>query len=269
MYSLTYDSRHACESDYASTSNTKTVSVPLLRERKIAVVGLGDSGMQFATKLGGKRNILAFDINATRIAELAQGLDRSGSFSSEDLKATNIVFSARLSDLAACDFFIISVPVSLDSSGRPDVGPVLDVSTVVGSCLKPGDIVVYTSTIFSGATEEYCIPVLELASGYSAPADFAVGFSPSSINFGDGQQEWPYLLNLIAGQDAGTLNVVKEVFSKIYPSGLCEAPSIRAAEAAESLNGIASIRSLSSGVANFDVARRQRTRSIVCHERWA
>ena len=154
--------------------------------RKLAVIGLGYVGLPVAISFARQgASIIGFDIDATRIAELKSGWDRTHEVETDDLRSLTLRVSSNPTDLAAADFFIVTVPTPIDQARRPDLSALLRASKTVGSALKVGDIVVYESTVYPGATEEDCLPVLEQASGLQAGRDFTVGYSPERINPGD------------------------------------------------------------------------------------
>ena len=154
-------------------------------DRKIAVVGLGYVGLPVAVAFGRQQRTIGFDINARRIAELTAGHDNTLEVAAADLAASNIQFTANPVDLQQADFHIVAVPTPIDNAKRPDMTPMLRASETVGKQLKQGDIVVYESTVYPGATEEECVPVLERVSGLKCGSDFFVGYSPERINPGD------------------------------------------------------------------------------------
>jgi UDP-N-acetyl-D-galactosamine dehydrogenase len=146
--------------------------------RKISVMGLGYVGLPVAVAFGLKARVVGFDINAKRVAELKAGKDHTGEVDPAQLKAADILFSADPQALRAADFHIVAVPTPIDAAHNPDFSPLLGASETVGRVLKAGDIVVYESTVYPGATEEVCVPVLEKHSGLTCGRDFTVGYSP-------------------------------------------------------------------------------------------
>jgi UDP-N-acetyl-D-galactosamine dehydrogenase len=201
--------------------------------RKVAVVGLGYVGLPVAVAFGKSTRTIGFDIKRDRIAELREGNDRTGEVESEELKSADIVYTDDVAVLREADFFIVAVPTPVDSANRPDLTPMLKASESVGKALKKGDIVVYESTVYPGATEEDCVPVLERVSGLEGGVDFKVGYSPERINPGDKEHTFTKIRKVVSGQDAETLKVVAEVYGSVVTAGVYEAANIKVAEAAK------------------------------------
>ena len=177
--------------------------------------------------------VVGFDINAARVAALKAGHDSTLEVQDADLAQADILFTTDPKDLKAADFHIVAVPTPVDEAKRPDLTPVIKASETVGSQLKAGDIVVYESTVYPGATEEDCVPVLEKLSGLKAGRDFTVGFSPERINPGDHVHRFTTITKVVSGQDARTLDIVAEVYSSVVKAGVHRAPTIKVAEAAK------------------------------------
>jgi UDP-N-acetyl-D-galactosamine dehydrogenase len=201
--------------------------------RKIAVVGLGYVGLPVAVAFGKTHPVVGFDIKAARIAELKGGHDSTEEVTPEDLKSAEIRFTDRIEDLKTCDFFIVAVPTPVDQGNKPDLSPLVGASRSVGRALKKGDIVVYESTVYPGATEEDCIPVLEKESGLKFGTDFTVGYSPERINPGDREHTFTKIKKIVSGSDSKTLDVVAEVYSSVVTAGVHRASSLKVAEAAK------------------------------------
>ena len=201
--------------------------------RTIAVIGLGYVGLPVAVAFARSGTVIGYDINSERVRELQCGLDRTLEVKPADLQQRAIRFTADAADIAAADFFIVTVPTPIDVARRPDLGAVLRASDTVGKALRKGAIVVYESTVYPGATEEECIPVLEKASGLKAGLDFAVGYSPERINPGDAQHRFETIKKVVASQDAKSLDVIAAVYGSVVTAGVHKAPSIKAAEAAK------------------------------------
>ena len=201
--------------------------------RKIAVVGLGYVGLPVAVAFGRTHPVVGFDIKAARIAELRAGRDSTEEVTPEDLAAADIRFSDQVEDLRTCDFFIVAVPTPVDSGNKPDLSPLVGASRSVGKALKKGDIVVYESTVYPGATEEDCIPVLERESGLRFGTDFTVGYSPERINPGDREHTFTKIKKIVSGSDARTLDVVAQVYGSVVTAGVHRASSLKVAEAAK------------------------------------
>jgi UDP-N-acetyl-D-galactosamine dehydrogenase len=201
--------------------------------RKVAVVGLGYVGLPVAVAFGQRAPTMGFDINAQRIAELQAGHDRTGEVSVEELARAGLRFTDQVSELAGADFFIVAVPTPVDSANKPNLSPLISASRSVGSALKKGDIVVYESTVYPGATEEDCVPVLEAASGLKHGVDFFTGYSPERINPGDREHRFENIRKIVSGCDAATLDTVAGVYASVVAAGVHRAPSIKVAEAAK------------------------------------
>jgi UDP-N-acetyl-D-galactosamine dehydrogenase len=201
--------------------------------RKISVIGLGYVGLPVAVAFGRQQEVIGFDVNEQRIAELERGEDRTNEVSAEELAATRVRFTADTAALAQADFHIVAVPTPIDDAKRPDLGPLLAASRTVGRVLKRGDIVVYESTVYPGATEDDCVPVLEAESGLASGADFTVGYSPERINPGDKEHTFTRITKVVSGQDAPTLDVVAGVYESVVVAGVHRAASIKVAEAAK------------------------------------
>jgi UDP-N-acetyl-D-galactosamine dehydrogenase len=202
--------------------------------RKIAVIGLGYVGLPVAVGFARSGTpVIGFDINEGRIAELRAGFDRTHEVDSSDLKLATLTYESALTKLSVADFFIITVPTPIDAARRPDLGAMLAASKSVGQVLKSRDIVVYESTVYPGAVEEDCVPVLEANSGLSAGRDFAVGYSPERINPGDKTHRFETITKVVAAQDAQTLEIVAAVYGSVVKAGIHRAPSIKVAEAAK------------------------------------
>jgi UDP-N-acetyl-D-galactosamine dehydrogenase len=202
-------------------------------DRKVSVVGLGYVGLPVAVAFGRKARVVGFDINATRIEELSRGLDRTEEVTGEELKSANIFFTANGEHLKEADFHIIAVPTPIDSANNPDLRLMLRASETVGRQLKKGDVVVYESTVYPGATEDDCVPVLEKFSGLKCGPDFTVGYSPERINPGDKEHTFTKITKVVSGQDAATLEIVAAVYGSVVTAGVFRAASIKVAEAAK------------------------------------
>jgi UDP-N-acetyl-D-glucosamine/UDP-N-acetyl-D-galactosamine dehydrogenase len=206
----------------------------LAHERKIAVVGLGYVGLPVAASFARSGvPVIAFDISRERVDELISGHDRTREVETADLRSENLRFTADPAQLFAADFFIVTVPTPIDESNRPDLSALLAASRTVGAALKKGDVVVYESTVYPGATEEDCAPVLEAASDLVCGRDFTLGYSPERINPGDRQHRFEVIQKVVAAQDAATLEIVAAVYGSVVTAGIHRAPSIKTAEAAK------------------------------------
>ncbi|MEM7250847.1 MAG: nucleotide sugar dehydrogenase [Pseudomonadota bacterium] len=201
--------------------------------RKISVVGLGYVGLPVAVAFGRQALTIGFDIDVARIDELRNGHDRTREVTNDELRDTNVQFTCDPEDLAQADFHIVAVPTPIDVAKRPDLTPLLSASRTVGSALKAGDIVVFESTVYPGATEEDCVPVLERESGLVCGRDFTVGYSPERINPGDKEHSFWNIMKVVSGQDEATAKTVAEVYRSVVTAGVHMAPTIKVAEAAK------------------------------------
>ena len=205
-----------------------------INKLKIAVIGLGYVGLPLAVEFGKQHSVVGFDINASRIAALMAGTDHTLEVSNEELAvAIHLRYSSDIQTLKDCNFFIVTVPTPIDSSKQPDLTPLITASKAVGSLLKKDDIVVYESTVYPGATEEVCVPVLEEVSGLILNQDFYAGYSPERINPGDKEHRVTNILKVTAGSTPEIADFVDEVYNLIITAGTHKAPSIRVAEAAK------------------------------------
>ncbi len=202
--------------------------------RKIAVIGLGYVGLPVAVAFA-RANVpvIGFDIDQKRIAELCRLHDRTHEVDPANLRHASLTFTHDANALASSDFFIVTVPTPIDEARQPDLGAMFAASRTVGSALKKGDIVVYESTVYPGAVEDDCVPLLEKASGLKAGSDFKVGYSPERINPGDKQHRFETIMKVVSAQDAATLDIVANVYGSVVTAGIHRAPSIKVAEAAK------------------------------------
>ncbi|EMB8454516.1 Vi polysaccharide biosynthesis UDP-N-acetylglucosamine C-6 dehydrogenase TviB [Acinetobacter baumannii] len=205
-----------------------------LADLRIAIIGLGYVGLPLAVEFGKKLPVVGFDIYQKRVDELKNGQDHTLEVSPEELKqATQLSYTANLGDLKDCNFFIVTVPTPIDDYKQPDLTPLVKASTSIGKVLKKGDIVVYESTVYPGATEEACIPVLEQVSGLKFNQDFFAGYSPERINPGDKLHRVTNILKITSGSTAEVADFVDQVYNLIIEAGTHKAPSIKVAEAAK------------------------------------
>ena len=202
--------------------------------RKIAVIGLGYVGLPVAVSFAASKTpVIGFDIDARRIAELKKGHDRTNEVESARLNQASLTFTDDRAQLKQADFFIVTVPTPIDEARRPDLTALIKASETVGQALKKNDIVVYESTVYPGATEEDCVPVLEKISGLKAGIDFTVGYSPERINPGDHVHRFETIKKVVSGQTPETLEIVAQVYGSVVTAGIHKAPSIKVAEAAK------------------------------------
>lgn len=205
-----------------------------LADLRIAIIGLGYVGLPLAVEFGKKGPVIGFDINQNRINELKNGQDHTLEVSPEELqKAEQLTFSANLDDLKESNFFIVTVPTPVDQVNRPDLTPLRKASETVGQALKKGDIIVYESTVYPGATEEVCIPILEKISGLKFNQDFFAGYSPERINPGDKVNTLTKIKKITSGSTPEVANTVDVVYASIITAGTHKASSIKVAEAAK------------------------------------
>ena len=205
-----------------------------LSEVKVAIIGLGYVGLPLAVEFGKKVPVVGFDIYQKRIDELKSGKDHTLEVSLEELAlSTQLDYSSNLEDLKDCNFFIVTVPTPIDKFKQPDLMPLVKASQSIGNVLKKGDIVVYESTVYPGATEEVCMPVLEQVSGLTFNQDFFAGYSPERINPGDKLHRVTNILKITSGSTPEVADFVDEVYNLIIEAGTHKAPTIKVAEAAK------------------------------------
>ncbi|MGJ4932460.1 nucleotide sugar dehydrogenase [Bradyrhizobium sp. HKCCYLS2038] len=202
--------------------------------RKIAVIGLGYVGLPVAAAFARAGcPVIGFDIDAVRVVELRAGRDRTFEVDAADLGRPGLRFTSESGEMAAADFFIVTVPTPIDSARRPDLSAMLAATRTVGGVLKRGDIVVYESTVYPGAVEEDCVPLLEACSGLKAGDGFNVGYSPERINPGDKTHRFETIMKVVSAQNPQTLEIVAAVYGSVVTAGIHRAPSIKVAEAAK------------------------------------
>ncbi|PQA81978.1 Vi polysaccharide biosynthesis UDP-N-acetylglucosamine C-6 dehydrogenase TviB [Limnohabitans sp. TS-CS-82] len=202
--------------------------------KTIAIVGLGYVGLPLAVEFGKIRPTIGFDINESRITELRQCLDKTRECSTEELKSSSYLrFSANHQDLLEAQIFIVTVPTPVDQANRPDMIPLIKASQMVGKVLKAGDIIIYESTVYPGATDEICVPILEEFSGMKFNVDFFCGYSPERINPGDKEHRLPTIKKVTSGSTPDVAEAVDQLYKEIITAGTHKASSIRVAEAAK------------------------------------
>jgi UDP-N-acetyl-D-galactosamine dehydrogenase len=205
-----------------------------LQKFKLAVVGLGYVGLPLAVAFGNLRTVLGFDIDKKRISDLKKNIDCTLEVLPSELgQSDGLSFSSDEKMLALCNCFIITVPTPVDSNKNPDFGPLASASKLVGSHLKIGDIVIYESTVYPGATEDECVPILEEESGLKFNSDFFVGYSPERINPGDKSHKLKDIVKVTSGSTPEVANLVDELYQSIVDAGTHKASSIKVAEAAK------------------------------------
>ncbi|MGC6406886.1 Vi polysaccharide biosynthesis UDP-N-acetylglucosamine C-6 dehydrogenase TviB [Bisgaard Taxon 45] len=205
-----------------------------LHKLKIGIIGLGYVGLPLAVEFGKKLPTVGFDINAKRVKSLAAGKDYTLEVSEEELQqAVQLRYTGQTKGLEECNFFIVTVPTPIDHYKQPDLKPLIKASETIGEVLKKGDVVVYESTVYPGATEEICVPVLEKISGLNFNHDFFVGYSPERINPGDKEHRVTNILKITSGSNAEVAEYIDQVYRLIIKAGTHKAPNIKVAEAAK------------------------------------
>ena len=213
----------------SEVKNTAAVTLPT-----VAIVGLGYVGLPVAVAFGRQRPTIGYDLSKKRIENLRHHVDATGEVSTADLlEAREFRATSFATELGEADFIIVAVPTPINAARQPDLSPLESASETVGRYMKPGAIVVYESTVYPGATEEVCVPILEKASGMRWRQDFHVGYSPERINPGDKQHTFTQILKVVSGDDAATLEKVAELYASVVKAGVYRASSIRVAEAAK------------------------------------
>jgi UDP-N-acetyl-D-glucosamine/UDP-N-acetyl-D-galactosamine dehydrogenase len=201
--------------------------------RKISVIGLGYVGLPVAVAFGQTKNVIGFDINQKRVDELIKGIDKTGEVISSALVSSDIQFTSDIKELSKADFHIVAVPTPIDEARKPDLKPLLSASKTVGQILKKGDIVVYESTVYPGATEDECASILEKESGLICGEDFFLGYSPERINPGDKKHTFKTIKKVVSAQNETILDIVADVYASVVEAGVFKAASIKVAEAAK------------------------------------
>ena len=205
-----------------------------MQRKKIAIIGLGYVGLPLAIEFGKKRNVIGFDIDHKRVDALKKGVDSTQEVSYQELINTeNIVFTSKLSHLSECSIFIVTVPTPVHPDKGPNLSPLISASEMVGSVLKPGDLVIYESTVYPGATEEVCIPILEKISNLIINKDFSCGYSPERINPGDKERHVTSIVKVTSGSSEAASKEVDELYKEIIKAGTYLAESIKVAEASK------------------------------------
>ncbi|MEO9632083.1 MAG: Vi polysaccharide biosynthesis UDP-N-acetylglucosamine C-6 dehydrogenase TviB [Sulfitobacter sp.] len=203
-------------------------------DKKIAVIGLGYVGLPLAVEFGKCRQTIGFDIDQDRVAELKSGHDRTRETTPDELiEAGFLTYTSDPSEISDCTIYIVTVPTPIDRYKRPDLKPLIRASETLGKLLKQGDIVIYESTVYPGATEEDCVPVLERVSGLTYNKDFFAGYSPERINPGDKNHRLPDIRKVTSGSTPYVTELVDQLYASIITAGTYKAESIRVAEAAK------------------------------------
>ncbi|MGB0866873.1 MAG: Vi polysaccharide biosynthesis UDP-N-acetylglucosamine C-6 dehydrogenase TviB [Granulosicoccaceae bacterium] len=205
-----------------------------LEQARVAVIGLGYVGLPLAVEFGKQYTTIGFDVYADRVTELQDGHDRTLEVSSEELAdSPKLCYSCDAGALSECNTFIVTVPTPIDDANQPDLTPLRKASETIGKALSQGDVVIYESTVYPGATEEVCVPVLEEFSGLKYNEDFFCGYSPERINPGDKEHRVTNILKVTSGSTEEIANFVDALYRSIIPAGTHKAASIRVAEAAK------------------------------------
>lgn len=205
-----------------------------MQDTNIAIIGLGYVGLPLAVEFGKLYPTMGFDINTTRLADLQQGYDSTLEVDDQELtEAKYLTYSSSLNDLKACNVFIVTVPTPINEHKQPDLTPLIKASETIGKVLKQGDIVIYESTVYPGATEEDCVPVLERVSGLTFNQDFFCGYSPERINPGDKEHRVTNILKVTSGSTPEVAETVDQLYRSIITAGTHKASSIKVAEAAK------------------------------------
>ena len=201
--------------------------------RSIAVVGFGYVGLPIAVAFGKIGPVVGFDVNKKKIEELQKGIDRTGEVSKEDLGLAQVRYTSEPADLKSANFIIVAVPPPINDALQPDLTALQKASELIGRNLSSGAIVVYESTVYPGATEEICFPILEKASGMKAGVDFKLGYSPERINPGDKEHTLAKIIKVVSAQDQDSLDIVADTYALVVTAGIHRASGIKVAEAAK------------------------------------
>ncbi|MGH6865525.1 MAG: nucleotide sugar dehydrogenase [Methyloceanibacter sp.] len=215
------------------------MNLPALADIRIGVIGLGYVGLPLAVYLSRHFPVLGFDVDASRVDELKRGIDRTREVTDAEFAAVrDLGYSADIGELRDCNVYIVTVPTPVDQAKRPDLTALITASRTVGTVLKPGDIVIYESTVFPGATEDICVPELEKASGLKFNQDFFAGYSPERINPGDLAHRLPDIVKVTSGSTAEVADLVNMIYARVITAGTHPVSSIRVAEAAKVIENI-------------------------------
>lgn len=205
-----------------------------LDKARICVIGLGYVGLPLAVEFGKKYDTIGFDISKLRVNELQQGVDNTLEVSPDEMaQAQGLSYTSETADIAGCDIYVVTVPTPIDENKRPDLTPLEKASETVGKAMRPGAVIIYESTVFPGATEEVCAPILERESGMTSNQDFFLGYSPERINPGDKKHRLPDILKVTSGSTPEAADLVDDLYRSVIRAGTHKASSIRVAEAAK------------------------------------
>ena len=205
-----------------------------IKELKLGIVGLGYVGLPLAAEFGKRRSVIAYDINQQRVEELSEGIDTTQELTSDDFsQSSNLTFTSNINEIANLNCYIITVPTPIDVNNAPDLEPLKSATKSIAGILSIGDIVIYESTVYPGATEEVCVPILEINSNLKYNQDFFVGYSPERINPGDKLHRLTDIIKVTSGSNPEVAQVVDELYSSVISAGTYMAESIKVAEAAK------------------------------------
>ncbi|ETR71976.1 MAG: UDP-N-acetyl-D-galactosamine dehydrogenase [Candidatus Magnetoglobus multicellularis str. Araruama] len=205
----------------------------LNKEKSIAVVGLGYVGLPLSVHLARHFNVVGFDIQTRRIKELNNGIDKTREVDSQCLKQAGLTFTDVPETLESCSIIIIAVPTPIDSARIPDLSPLRNATAITGQYMQANSVIVYESTVYPGATEDVCVPILEECSGMAFGQDFTVGYSPERINPGDRERTLDKIIKVVSASDHETLALLSKIYGQVVHAGIHQAPTIKVAEAAK------------------------------------
>jgi len=208
-------------------------NLPRIDDVRVAIIGLGYVGLPLAIAFARQFPTVGFDISAKRVDELKSGIDRTLEVSGEQLRQSRLVFATDVADLSNCNFFIVTVPTPIDTAKQPDLRPLYAASTTLGKCIKPGAVVVFESTVYPGATEEECAPIIAKLSGLTLNESFFLGYSPERINPGDKEHTVEKIVKVTSGSTPEAAELIDTVYGAVITAGTYKAASIRIAEAAK------------------------------------
>ncbi len=208
------------------------------RDTSIAVIGLGYVGLPLAIEFSKKYPTVGFDKNRDRISQLKDGIDKTLEVEKKELNEAKITYTTEIKDIVDCNTYIVTVPTPVDKYNNPDMEPLASASTTVGKILKTDDVVIYESTVYPGATEEFCVPILEKESGLTYNTDFFCGYSPERINPGDKEHSLKTITKITSGSNKEIADFVDQLYSSIVPVGTYKASSIAVAEAAKVIENV-------------------------------
>ena len=206
----------------------------MLENKKIAMIGLGYVGLPLAVEFGKKYATIGFDINQSRIEQLNNGFDHTLEVSQEELAEASLLnYTTNIEDIRSCNIYVVTVPTPINEYKQPDLSPLEKASTLIGKVIKQDDIVIYESTVYPGATEEVCVPIIEQVSGLTFNKGFFIGYSPERINPGDKEHRVTNILKVTSGSTEEIAELVDQLYKSIISAGTYKASSIKVAEAAK------------------------------------